>query len=277
MIFGKAKAGKDGASSPESEWLCPNGSLLPSGIERVSEECIASTRLIESFPPLHRDGKKVIAAFDFDGTCINGSSPKKLVTALSKKNRLSLYKLARIAMWGVAYKMNLPKDAEGVRCRVFSAFAGLKATDVNNYMCRFYHEKVAPMYREEADAAMIAHMEAGHIVVLVSASFEPIIAAAMTEHPIQFALASRMKIDDKGCYTADVAGLPTEGPDKIYVLKKFADKQFGEGNWELGFSYADHYSDLLMLEAAANPCAVTPDGKLKREAKRRGWQILDWE
>lgn len=258
------------------EQICPAGSLLPEGIERISDEAIAATRLIKEYPPLKSDDKKIIAAFDFDGTCISGSSPKKLVSILSKRKRLSPYKLLRIGMWGAAYKLNLPKDAEGVRSRVFSAFAGTSAVKVNEFLCKFYHERVAPIYRDDADAAMIAHIEAGHIVVLVSASFEPIIAAAMTEHPIQFALASRMHIDDSGRYTDQVEGKPTEGADKLEVLRDFANDRFGEGNWELGFSYADHFSDLEMLDAAQHPCAVTPDRMLRRVAEEMNWDVLDW-
>lgn len=264
-------------SSTTEGSICPDGSLLPRGIERASDEAIAATRLIENNIALQSNDKKIIAAFDFDGTCISGSSPKKLVNVLTKMRRLTLYKLFRVGLWGLAYKLNLPKDAEGVRSRVFSAFAGAPAEKVNRFLCRFYHEKVAPIYRTEADAAMYAHIDAGHVVVLVSASFEPIVAAAMTEHPIQFALASRMRIDSDGNYTKDVEGLPTEGPDKIIVLKEFANSYFGEGNWELGWAYGDHYSDLDMLEAAQNPCAVTPDRKLRETAEKRGWKVLDWK
>lgn len=264
----------------QSVYACDRESLLPEGITRVADEAIAANRIVpEKLKALHGNApeKITIAAFDFDGTCISGSSPKKLVNWLALHRRLSPRKLARIGMWGVAYRMNLPKDAEGVRQRVFSAFKGDSAISTNNFLCRFYHENVAPMYRADADAAMIAHLEAGHVVVLVSASFEPIIAAAMVDHPIEFALASRMKIDAQGNYTGDVEGLPTEGPDKIVVLRQFADEYFGSGNWELGWAYGDHYSDLEMLEAAAHPCAVTPDGKLKRVAKARNWTILNWD
>ena len=261
----------------DNEQICPSDSLLPEGIERINDEAIAATRLIQEYPPLKSEGKKIIAAFDFDGTCINGSSPKKLVSILSKKKRLSPYKLLRILLWGAAYKLNLPKDAEGVRARVFSAFSGLSAVKVNRFLCKFYHEKISPIYREDADAAMIAHIEAGHIVVLVSASFEPIIAAAMTEHPIQLAHAARMHNDNKGSYTDQGEGKPTEGADKLEVLTDFANSYFGEGNWELGFSYADHFSDLEMLDAASHPCAVTPDGMLKRAATEMNWDVLDWK
>lgn len=259
---------------------CDRSTLLPDGVVRVADEAIAAMRLVpEKLQQLHGDAsaRVTIAAFDFDGTCISGSSPKKLVDALGRARRLSLYKLFRIGLWGLAYKLNLPKDGEGVRTRVFSAFKGVPAVATNEFLCRFYHEKIAPLYRMDADAAMRAHLDAGHVVVLVSASFEPIVAAAMVDHPIEFALASRMKIDASGCYTDQVDGLTTEGPEKIIVLEQFANDYFGKGNWELGWAYGDHYSDAPMLSAATHPCAVTPDGKLRHLAEERGWDILEWE
>lgn len=258
---------------------CNPETLLPPGIVRVADEAIAAERHVpENLKKLQGDApeKITIAAFDFDGTCISGSSSLKLVGVLGWAFRLSLYKLFRIGCWGLAYKLNWPKDAEGVRRRVFRAFRGKPALEVNDFLGSFYCEKIAPLYRADADAAMLAHLEAGHVVVLVSASFEPIVAAAMVDHPIEFALASRMRIDDEGCYTDQIDGLPTEGPEKIIVFEKFANKYFGEGNWELGWAYGDHFSDVSMLEAAVHPCAVTPDKKLWRYAEDHGWDILEW-
>lgn len=267
----------ENAACSEPFDLCSDEALLPAGIIRVRPEAIAAKRLLGPLKQPSADAPIKIAAFDFDGTCITGSSPKRLVNELGRKGRLSPYKLLRIGFWGLAYKFNRPRDDEGVRTRVFSAFAGLSAKKVNGLLCEFYNAKVDPFFRVDADACMLAHLEAGHAVVLVSASFEPIVASAMIEHPIQFALASRMKIDDAGCYTAEVDGLPTEGPAKLTVLKQFADSYFGQGAWELGWAYGDHFSDLKMLEAAQMPCAVTPDKKLKRTAEARGWRILEWE
>ena len=123
----------------DKEQICPSDSLLPEGIERINDEAIAATRLIQEYPPLKSEGKKIIAAFDFDGTCINGSSPKKLVSILSKKKRLSPYKLLRILLWGAAYKLNLPKAAERVRARLFSAFSGLSARTVHSSLSHIHH------------------------------------------------------------------------------------------------------------------------------------------
>lgn len=251
--------------------------LLPEGIIRVAPEALASKRLITDFEKPTPENPIHIAAFDFDGTCISGSSPKKLVNTLGRHGKLSLYKLLRLGVWGIAYKMNKPRNDEAVRMRVFSAFAGIPAPIVNEQLWRFYDKKVEPMYRTDADACMFAHLEAGHAVVVVSATFEPIIAEAMTEHPIEFAIASRMKVDTNGYYTSELDGQATEGPAKLDVLEQFANDYFGKDCWVLEWAYGDHYSDLRLLESAQYPCAVTPDGKLEAVAKERGWKILQWE
>lgn len=261
---------------------CDPATLLPSGIERLSEDAICAKRLMPAdgskLGTVGANGKVKVAAFDFDGTCLSGSSPKKLVGVLSKMNLLSLYKLFRIGLWGLAYKMNIPyKDEKAVRERVFSAFRGIPALKVNSFLCEMYQQKIEKVYRPDADAAMIAHLEEGHAVVVISASFEPILASAMITHPIPIAIASRMKVDLNGDYTGEIANLPPDGTDKVVILKEFLDGYYGEGKWELEWAYSDHYSDVPLLDSAKHPCAVTPGSKLKRYAIAKGWQILDWE
>ena len=266
---------------PEGICECNPQTLLPNGIADLGDVAICATRLMphdgSKLGTPGPDGKVKVAAFDFDGTCLSGSSPKKLVGRLSKMYLLSLYKLFRIGLWGLAYKLNLPADEKAVRERVFSAFKGVPALKVNTFLCEMYQENIDKVFRPEADAAMIAHLEEGHAVVLISASFEPIVASAMLTHPIPIAMASRMKVDDAGRYTGEIDGLPTEGTDKVVVLKQFLDDYYGEGNWELDWAYSDHYSDVPLLDSAKHPCAVTPGSKLKRYAQAKGWEILDWE
>ena len=51
----------------------------------------------------------------------------------------------------------------------------------------------------------------------------------------------------------------------------------GEGRWEVAFAYGDHHSDVPMLQMAVEQAyAVSPDNALEREAKQRGWTVLDW-
>lgn len=255
---------------------------LPLGIAQTKHGALCAERLLEDcHDAVERSlatGEPVkVAVFDFDGTCIDTSSPRRLVMSLWLRNLITLYKAVRLGFWGIAYKLNLPRNEEAVRIRVFSAFKGRPASVINKYLANFFFKKIEPEYLPEADASMIAHLEEGHIVVIASATFEPILAAAMTVHPIQFSLSTRMRIDEDGKYTDQIEGLPANGSDKVVVLREFLDSMFSECGWEFEFAYADHFSDIPMLEQAAHPCAVDPDPKLRRYAEAQGWDIVDWE
>ncbi len=222
-------------------------------------------------------GKRQIAVFDFDGTCINGDAPVALFRYLGAKRMLKLSSLLKISVWGVGYKFKVPMNEEWVRCLLFEPFSGRPVEEVDEYFRWFYDEYIEPRFRPQVDAAMRAHIEAGHAVICVSASFQPMILAAMAHHPIQYQISTVMQIDANGNYTNKVKGVPVSGRQKPIALQYFADGLFGKDRWELGFAYGDHHTDRFLLEQARNVYAVTPDQPLKRLAKRKGWTILDWD
>ncbi len=224
----------------------------------------------------HADAPVRIAVFDFDGTCINGNSPVLLVKHLARLRMLRPTVVLRILAWAFAYKFHLPQNETWVRELVFTAFEGKPASEVDAFLGDFYDQSIDPLFRADAQAALIAHAEAGDHVLLVSATFEPIIRRAMLRRPIAHQISTGMLVDDNGCYLAKVDGIPTEGAEKLRAIERYADARFGKGSWKIAFAYADHYSDMPVLEAAEVACAVTPGPTLERKAKERGWQILQW-
>ena len=223
------------------------------------------------------EGPIQLAVFDFDGTSISGNSPVMLVRYLIQHDMLKKSVVARILLWAAAYKLRLPQNESWVRGLVFRAFLGMPYEEADAFMRRFYDEKVDARFRPEADAAMAAHRAEGHVVVVVSATFEPIILRAMERHPFEHQISTRMVIDGNGHYTCTVEGLPIEGEEKIDALRRFADARYGAGKWELGYAYGDHHSDRSLLSAAKHAYAVSPDKPLSRTARRQGWEILNWE
>ena len=89
-------------------------------------------------PFVQEDGLVHIAAFDFDGTCISGNSPVLLVRRLMKLGMLEKSVLARIMLWGIAYKLRLPQNESWVRGLVFRAFAGKPVSHVDAFLRDFY-------------------------------------------------------------------------------------------------------------------------------------------
>ena len=165
--------------------------------------------------------------------------------------------------WPKGLSVSLTMPADKLQQVKEAGFGHVEVT-LNSLRGKSTEERLAAIerFRADAEAEMTAHEEAGHAVVCVSATFEPIIAAAMERRPIQYAIATRMRVDFQGNYTDEVEGEPIEGPEKVVVLRRLCDELFGADGWELAWAYGDHHSDRAMLAAAKSARIV---------AKRR-WQ-----
>ncbi|MEG0096690.1 MAG: HAD-IB family hydrolase [Raoultibacter sp.] len=217
-----------------------------------------------------------LAVYDFDGTSITGNSPVLLVAYMMRRGMLKMSVLFRILLWAFAYKVRLPQDECSVRSLVFTAFAGKPKEEVDCFLREFYDDRIAPRFRKGCDESMRDHRAQGHVVLIVSATFEPIIERAHEVHPFDYQISTRMATDAEGFYTTRVKGNPVEGEEKPRAISRFADERFGEGKWELKYAYGDHHSDRPMLFAATQAFAVTPDWPLAWTAHRQGWSILKW-
>ncbi len=217
-----------------------------------------------------------MAVFDFDGTCIRGNSPVVLVRYLAARAMISPRAVIRLIGWGIKYKFHFSQEEAFARQQVFTAFRGKPQVEVDRFLRRFCEERILCRFRPDARAAMIAHAEAGHAVLCVSATFGPILSRVVEEEPIQYYVSTQMHVDAQGNYTNQVEGLPVEGAEKVNALTRLADEAFGEGKWVLDWAYADHYSDFDLLSLAKHPNAVCPKPTLARIAKEEGWPVLEW-
>ncbi|MCL1797341.1 MAG: HAD-IB family hydrolase [Eggerthellaceae bacterium] len=217
-----------------------------------------------------------LAVFDFDGTSISGNSPVLLVRYLHQRRLLKHFTVFKIMLWATAYKLRLPQKETWVRSLVFTAFQGKPQDECDRLMGDFFDERIAQLFRADAEEAMQAHLQAGRVVVVISATFEPIVVRAAQFHPFNHQVATKMRVDDAGRYTCEVDGAPVEGLEKVRAIQRFADAHYGKGNWELAFAYGDHHSDRPLLFAARHAFAVTPDCPLKRTAVKENWEILKW-
>ena len=62
-----------------------------------------------------------VAAFDLDGTILDGESPLKLTTSLLRHRELPIYKGLAMGIWGIRYRLRLPQVESTPRELLFSA------------------------------------------------------------------------------------------------------------------------------------------------------------
>lgn len=222
-----------------------------------------------------------IAAVDFDGTLLEGHAPVRMIPRLVQRGYIPWSTAVKAGWWGLRYKLHMSVEQAQVREHIFSAFTHLPVEEADKIMADFYHEDLQKRLRPKAKEVIFAHQEAGHKVVLVSASFMPILKEVAKDVKADWFICSQMEIEN-GHYTSSVAHTPPEGEQKLIQLTAWANSTFGingpheQRHWELGFAYGDHHSDIPLLQAAQKPVAVNPDSRLERTAKRAGWEIVDW-
>lgn len=218
-----------------------------------------------------------IVAFDLDGTLLDGQSGTLILRYLRKLGYVRLSTFVACAWWGVRYKLHLPFRQSEVRERIFADLHGLDPDEVRGLMRRFHQEVMVPRYRRDGVAEVRRHVEAGEHVALISATFDDVAQAAAEYLGCEAALATVMGRDADGRFTGEVEGEVTAGPEKVRRIRAWADETFGPDGWRLVAAYGDHHTDLPMLEAAERCYAVNPGPTLRREAERRGWQVLSWK
>lgn len=217
-----------------------------------------------------------VAAFDLDGTIIDGESPLKLTTSLLRHRQLPIHKAFLMGIWGIRYRLRLPLVESTPRELLFSALTEPTVEEVDAEIMDVFERRIRKRIRPGAVREIERCREDGMKIVLASASFKPITTTIVEEFSFDGQVSTIMEEKD-GHYTGRVVGVPVQGREKLRLLVQLCNDMFGPGNWVLERAYSDHYSDIPMLEHAHEVTVVDPDKKLERIAKRRGWEIVDWD
>jgi HAD superfamily hydrolase (TIGR01490 family) len=123
----------------------------------------------------------------------------------------------------------------------------------------------------EALAALRAHKEAGHRVVLLSGALDFILEPF--KDLADDVLTARLE-EENGAYTGELSGAPVAGEARARMLASFARRR--RLDLSRSYAYADSISDLPMLEAVGHPVVVNPDSRLEKAAIERGWETRNW-
>ncbi|MGN0038377.1 MAG: HAD family hydrolase [Coriobacteriales bacterium] len=217
-----------------------------------------------------------IAAFDLDGTVLDGESPFILTRRLLLHHDMKIRTGLRMGVWGIKYRMRLPQRESTPRELLFSAFAGMPVEEVDAHILRVYNKHIAKRVRPGARAEVASVKEQGMVPILASASFKPMTDAVVEELGFEGQVSTVME-ERNGVYTSRVVGEPVQGVEKLRQLQGYCDGRFGVGNWVLERAYSDHYSDIPMLQAAQHAVVTDPDGVLKKVARVHGWEVVDWD
>lgn len=144
--------------------------------------------------------------------------------------------------------------------------------EVTEHCGQWYRDQVCTKFNDVVVSLLRDHAAKGHVVALLTAGTRYLNDFIAADLGIEHVLASELEVCD-GRFTGRAVLPLCYGAGKIERAERFA----AERGIDLSRSYfySDSISDLPMLERVGEPRIVCPDPRLRREARRRGWPILE--
>jgi HAD superfamily hydrolase (TIGR01490 family) len=214
-----------------------------------------------------------VAFFDLDKTLLAVNSATLWIRREVALGHITRLQALRASLWIARYHLGFVAMQDAVRAAV-SLLAGTAAQALQERTARFYEEQVRALYRPGALRALEEHRSAGDRLVLLTSSSGYLSELVARDLRLDAVLCNRFEVDERGLHTGRPLGAVCFGEGKRTHAEGYA-REVGVSLSACAF-YTDSYSDLPVMEVVGRPVAVHPDQRLRREAVRRGWEVVDW-
>jgi HAD superfamily hydrolase (TIGR01490 family) len=143
----------------------------------------------------------------------------------------------------------------------------------------FMKEVITGHLRQQAIDLVKRHQDAGDVCCVITAtnSFvtRPIVESFGIEHLIATEPATTAN-NPLASFTGEVQGIPNFREGKIQNLHDWLkSKKLALDTLSRSYFYSDSMNDLPLLEKVSHPIATNPDDRLRSEAQKRNWPILE--
>jgi phosphatidylglycerophosphatase C len=196
--------------------------------------------------------RKVVAAFDVDGTLTTGDC----VVPFLRRAAGARLPLALVGHPVALVRALVRRDRDQLKELACASLRGRDATEVNELGAEFARTFVARRLREDTTARLRRHRELGHTVVLASASLEPYLVPLGDALEVDAVISTRLEQDADGRLTGRLEGANCRGPEKARRVREWLSSARLDGA-EL-WAYGDSPGDAELLATADH--AVRVDG-----------------
>jgi phosphatidylglycerophosphatase C len=204
-----------------------------------------------------------VAAFDLDGTLTEGGSVVAWLSAVAGGDHVRSAILRHSPSLVVGAIRSGP-TADAAKERLFTAvLAGQEATRVTSVSAAFAAEHLNGHVRRPVAERLAAHLDAGHLVVVVSASpslYVTRIAESLGAHG---AVGTDLAVNEHGELTGHYEGANCRGAEKLRKVRELL-VALGAGTQGAAplFAYGNSRGDLRLLSGADYPVDVSRLGRL---------------
>ncbi|WP_343061418.1 HAD-IB family hydrolase [Corynebacterium anserum] len=215
------------------------------------------------------------AFFDVDNTLIKGASILLLARGLVRRRFFTLREITDFAWKQLKFRLGGENqgDIDEGRDQALALVKGHRASELTelaeDIWARSISDRIFPGTKELADR----HLKSGHQVWLVTAA--PVQLAQIIARELGFTGALGTVAEVKNdVFTGRMVGDMLHGPGKKHAVVALSSYE----NLDLRrcTAYSDSINDVPMLSMVGTAVAVNPDSRLRKVAKKNGWEIRDY-
>ncbi|HIO93010.1 MAG TPA: HAD family hydrolase [Leucothrix mucor] len=212
-----------------------------------------------------------LALFDLDNTLLSGDSDYEWGGFLVRKKLVdeTVYEAANIHFYE-QYKQGV-LDIHEFSAFSFTPLAERSMEELKILHQEFMQEVISSLMGDKAKALVEQHREAGHTLMVITATNSFITRPIVEAFGIEHLLATEPKIVN-GRYTTKIDGTPCFHQGKVVRLDAWLEQH--NVSLDGSYFYSDSHNDLPLLEKVAHPIAVDPDEKLAEIANQKGWKVM---
>jgi HAD superfamily hydrolase (TIGR01490 family) len=215
---------------------------------------------------------KPAAFFDMDGTLLRGESQFAFLLCCLRRGVAPPLRSLLIAAKYASYLLGLSQDAKQLRASGFALFRGVSVERLETIGAEFFDSKLVQRIRYQSVALVAAHQKYGQATVLVTSACELVARPFAARFGFDTIIATRL-LTCGGFYTGERELPEPYGTGKRQIVERFCAQNSISPS--ASFAYADHHTDLPLLEFVGHPIAVNPTRKLQTIAETKKWPIVD--
>lgn len=213
-----------------------------------------------------------IAFFDLDNTILSTSSGRIMFKGSYDHGIIGRKEIRKGLFINILYRLGII-SAEVAVTRWLKWYGGMSIETITPIAAAWI-EELKGLVREDARMEIRRQRENGARTVILSASPTFICEALRMHLGMDDVICTELEVAD-GCLTGRLMGSYCHGYRKLERALAYCRAM--NASLKSACYYADSIADLPVLEAVGNPVCVTPDRKLERAARKRGWKIVWWK
>ena len=211
-----------------------------------------------------------IAVFDVDRTLIIGTSAEEELIHLLR--RMKIISIGHVTKNFAAMARQIPHGFVQVVKQKSVYLKDMEVSLIRRLFEELYENDLQKRLSKQMLEQMERLREEGFKIWLLSGTLDFIVDHMIEKLQTDGGIGSPLEITD-GRFTGQIAGIHPYYHEKVRALKETF--RGCDIDYRNSWSFGDSWADIPQLTLFGTPVAVNPGWRLRLEAKRRGWRIVE--